>query len=356
MAVALVVLASCSYEEVEREIGYKGQARLNPWLAAERFAESSGFEVVSSGMWQEPEWRDSVWFVPGILVGNQVFAGKLTDWMDDGGHLVLLLENAESETNDWGFAPTTPPVIEPPLRKLIEDAGIVMTEDHTSSLIKADYGGRGYIVDANPRVRVKTGTNEPGVVASVEYGDGRLTVVADARMFRNRWISEDQHAELFAAILKDADNQWRAGFMRGSGLSFWKLLGSQLWPILIALGAWLVFWLWRCFGRFGPLEADDEPNNLRGYDHHLEALGGFLWEIDHAAALLEPLRARITEHGHHHCARAGRPESEFLDFLADRAGIPRDHVARAMAATAPKDAASLTLITADLQKIIHTLS
>jgi len=357
IAFTLFALAGCSYEEIEREIGYKGRARVNPWLAAERFAEASGFEVVSSGSWQEPEWRDSIWFVPGILVSNQLFARKLGEWMDDGGHLVLLLENAESETNDWGFGSTTTPVLDPPLRDLIENAGITISEDKPRAVIKATYGGGDFDVDAKPGRRVKSGDDsEPGLIASVAHGRGRLTVVADAGMFRNRWISGHQHADLLAAILNDADKQWRAGFMRGSGLSFWTLLGAHFWPVLIAFAAWLVFWLWRCFGRFGPLESADEPNNLRGYDHHLEALGGFHWEIDHATALLAPLRNRITEHGHHLCARVGRPESELFDFIADRAGLAPEHVARAMADTPPKDAASLTLITSDLQKIITNLS
>jgi len=356
MAAALLGLVGCTYQEVERETGYKGRARLNPWLAAEQFAEASGYEVISSGTWQDPDWQDSVWFVPGMLVGNQLFVRKLTDWMADGGHLVLLLENADSETNDWGFSPSIPPVIEPPLRGLIEGAGITISGESKGLVIKADYGDRSFNVDASPRVRVKANDDaESGVIASTRYGDGRLTVVADARMFRNRYISEDEHAALFAAILNDADSQWRAGFMRGSGISFWGLLGSQLWPLLIALGAWLVFWLWRSFGRFGPLEAADEPNNLRGYDHHLEALGGFHWEIDRAAGLLAPVRGRIIEHGHHLCARAGRPESELHELLAERTGLPRDHVAQSLGAASPGDAATLTRITSDLQKILHTI-
>lgn len=357
IAVMLLASAGCSYKEVEREIGYKGPARLNPWLAAERFAEATGFEVVSSGTWQEPDWRDSVWFVPGMLVGNQLFARKLSEWMDEGGHLVLLLENAESETNDWGFQRSAPPVIEPPLRDLIEGAGITISDgDDLPSLIAAEYGGRSFIVNADPQVRVHIGdTAEPGVLASTNHGEGRITVVADARMFRNRYIDADEHAALLAAILNDADKQWRAGFMRGSGTSFWGLLADHLWPLLIALGAWLVFWLWRCFGRFGPLEAADEPNNLRGYDHHLEALGGFHWEIDRAAGLLAPVRARIAEHGHHLRTRAGRPETELHEFLAERAGLPRDHVAQALANSPPNDAATLTRITTDLQKILHSI-
>ena len=42
MAAAALALTACEYTEVEREIGYKGKARVNPWLAAERFAGRMG--------------------------------------------------------------------------------------------------------------------------------------------------------------------------------------------------------------------------------------------------------------------------------------------------------------------------
>ena len=359
IALAVLALAGCSYQDIEREIGYKGAARVNPWLAAERFAEAAGFNVISSPSWQEPTWRESVWFIPGMLVENRMFARQLTEWLDEGGHLVVLLENAESSTSDWQFRRPPPPPLEPPLRDLIEHAGIRFTGQADRSptpVITANYRNRSFRIDSSPHIRVlaRSENGEPGTIATVHHGLGRLTVVADAQIFRNRWIDSAEHADLLAAILSDADTAGSAGFMRGSGLSFWKLLGTHLWPVLIAFGAWLVFWLWRSFGRFGPLEAANEPNNIRGYDHHLEALGGFQWEIDHATGLLAPLRARIVERGHHLAARAGRPETEFHDVLAARTGIPRDHIVRTLdATTPPRDAASLTHITADLQKILH---
>ena len=359
ITLAALALASCSYEDVEREIGYKGTARVNPWLAAERFAETSGFEVISTPSWQEPTRRESIWFIPAILIENQMFARQLTEWLDDGGHLVVFLENAESGTSDWQFRSSTPPVLSRPLRDLIEGAGISLTEQTDRvppPVITAKYRNRDFRIDSSPhtRVLVRGDDGEPGAIASVHYGLGRLTVVADARIFRNRWIDTAEHADHLAAILGDADPTGAAGFMRGSGLSFWRLLGTHLWPVLIAFAAWLIFWLWRCFGRFGPLEAADEPNNIRGYDHHLEALGGFQWEIDHATGLLAPLRARIIESGHHLAARAGRPESEFHDLLATRTGIPRENISRALdPSNTPRDAASLTHLTADLQKILH---
>jgi hypothetical protein len=354
-AICALLFSSCSYEEYEREIGYKGKARVNPWLAAERFAKASGFEVVSSPTWQEPTWEDSVWFVPGMHLGNKTFIRQLETWMDDGGHLVVLLDNAESEANDWGrrFMPTVP---EPALLAFLERSGIVLSEG-ADAATTAEFEGRSFRVEATSMKRVRARASEAGagVVATTRHGLGRLTVVADARVFRNRWIDKEEHAALLDALLGESDDAWRAGFIRGSGLTFWGLLGSTLWPVLIAFAAWLMFWLWRCFGRFGPLEAVDEPNNLRGYDTHLEALGGFHWELNRAADLLAPLRARIIERAHHVAARGGRADADVLDVLAERAGMPRDEVARAMAATAPKDAATLTRTTANLQHLLHKI-
>ena len=51
----LLVLGSCDYREVEREIGYKGRARVHPWLAAERFVAAMGYPVRPEISWTAPD-------------------------------------------------------------------------------------------------------------------------------------------------------------------------------------------------------------------------------------------------------------------------------------------------------------
>ena len=63
-------LTACDYTEVKREIGYKGKARINPWLAAERFAARYDREVRSLASWTAPACEDAVWFVPASLAGQ----------------------------------------------------------------------------------------------------------------------------------------------------------------------------------------------------------------------------------------------------------------------------------------------
>ena len=43
-----LALTACDHTEVKREIGYKGKARVNPWLAAERFCAAVHSPIVLS--------------------------------------------------------------------------------------------------------------------------------------------------------------------------------------------------------------------------------------------------------------------------------------------------------------------
>lgn len=358
MLFAALCLTACDYTEVKREIGYKGKARINPWLAAERFTARHDREVRSLASWVAPDGADIAWFVPASVLNNQSYIRNVEEWVEDGGHLVILVENADSETNDWSGS-ASDPTLEPVLVRMLQRVGIELDAgDFSKNEVKAteiEFRGKSYRVDARSTSRVAAGDGKPGVFASARRGQGRLTVITDARMFRNRWIGDHEHAALLAALIESSDYEGSVGFLRGSGLSLWGLLGKHLWPVLAGLGLLGFFWLWKSLSRFGPIEAADGVSTLRGYEHHLEALGDFQWRLDRAVALLAPLRAQIVERGQRISVRAGRRDDDFFQFLADRAEIPRERVFRALAETAPADSATLTRTAADLQKLLQVL-
>lgn len=358
LAAAALALGACNYTEVEREIGYKGKARVNPWLAAERFVQRMDREVRSVISWTAPTWEDAVWMVPASILNNVSFTRRMEVWVRDGGHLILLVEHADEETNDW-LDGSHSPVLEPALLVMLERAGIAL-DVHGSSVGGATaevivFDGRSYKVDAGSKATVAVAGARPGVFASLAAGDGRITVVTDGRLFRNRWIGENEHAALLHALIGATDYHAAVGFMRGSGLSLWVLLRRHLGPVLLALGLWVALWLWKNLARFGPLEAASAPPVLRGYTHHLEALGDFQWRLDRAASLLAPLRLQILELGQRTCQHAGCRDGDVHQFLADRAGLPRERVAKALADAAPADPAALTRTTADLQQLLEAL-
>ena len=356
-AVALS-LTACDYKDVVHEIGYKGKARINPWLAAERFCARSGKKVRSLASWTAPGWEDAVWFLPASILNNESFSKQLEKWVSDGGHLVLLIEHADPETSDWSES-TGELEREPALTRMLERMGVTLKDrGNAKEETKADrieFDGRSFEVNAKSNASVALIGRDPGVFASVENGDGRLTVITDGRIFRNRWIADKDHAALMDSLIRITEDGGEVAFMRGSNISLWGLLGKHLWPVLAGLGLLTGLWLWKNFSRFGPIEATTEPSLLRGYDHHLEALGDFQWRLDRASTLLAPMRGQIVELGQRICTRAGRRDEDFFQFLADRAGIPRERVFRALAEAAPADSAILTRTTADLQVLLQVL-
>lgn len=354
MMAAALALTACDYTEVEREVGYKGKARINPWLAAERFVGRMGRETRSVISWTAPEWEDAVWMLPATVLNNESFTRRMEDWVRGGGHLILLVEHADAETNDWSRHDVTPE-LEPALFSMLRRTGIDLDKGVKASSEKITFESETFRVDAKSDVSVKTAGGTPGVFASVECGDGRITVLTDGRLFRNRWIGDHDHAALLDALVESMDYDGAVGIMRGSGLSLWALLREHLWPVLLGLGVLVVLWLWKNLTRFGPVETAAVPQELRGFEHHLEALGDFQWRLDRAASLLAPLREQIVELGQRTSMRAGRRDDDFFQFLADRAGLPRERVFRALAEAAPADAAILTRTTADLQQLLKVL-
>jgi hypothetical protein len=351
----IIALVSCEYTEEKREVGYKGKALTNPWLAAERFcAARSGEEVRSVLSWQSLDWNDSLCIMPASILSNESFVRQTEDWVAGGGHLVLLIENADAGTSDWSTSELQPTLDEPVIG-MLDRVGITFESEKNSSATKIELGGESFNVMADSQTSVRHNGEESGVFASVESGDGRVTALTDSRIFRNRWIADHDHAGLLEQLIGISEFSGNIVFIRGSSLSLWSLLVKHLWAVLLALGVVLVLWLWKNFTRFGPLEASEGPAVLRGYDHHLEALGDFQWRVDRAAGLLAPLRAQILERGQRVATRAGRRDDDFFQFLADRAQISRERVHRALVEAAPADAAILTRTTADLQLLLQVL-
>jgi hypothetical protein len=354
LALALCSLTACDYTEIERETGYKGKARVNPWLAAERFIEQSGGHVLPVISWTEPGVDESVWMIPSSVLDNESFIRRIGQWVGMGGHLILLVENTDAATNDW-MGRHLPPVIAPALRSLLERAGIILETTGGAHAGSIHYNGTSYRVQADSRAAVSSGGRDGGVFVSEKSGAGRITVITDARIFRNRWIDEQEHAALLAALVDSGGFIGTVGIMRGAGLSFWKMLREHLAPVLLGMAAWLLLWLWRNMSRFGPIEQETPAAASHGYEHHLEALGHFHWKLDHGAALIAPLRERVAESAHRVFVSSGSAGGDPQRFLAERAGLPAGRVARALSQQAPGDANTLAVVTADLQQMQQAL-
>jgi hypothetical protein len=241
---------------------------------------------------------------------------------------------------------------------MLGNAGLTLEETPRAGITrdKLVVDGRAFDAETKSGWQVKRAEGEGETFASIEYGEGRISVLTDASPIRNRKIDAKQHAAFLLELVEMSPYSGDVVFLRGHTLSLWTLLVEKATPALIGLGLVIAFWLWKNLTRFGPLEAAEAPSPLRGYDHHLEALGDFHWRLDRGAALLAPLRTEILERCHQLQARTGRLDADIFALLAERAGVSRERIARALSEPAPADAAVFTRTVSDLQRILATFS
>lgn len=351
----VLLLVSCEWETYEKEVGYRGPARVNPWLAAERFAGRMGYDVVSEKRWRKPRENDAIWFVPSAMLRTRSYAGPLEEWAKDGGHVVLLLDHASATRDDWAEHPAPYFELEIPVREWFGRLGVKIITPPKSTGGTVKIGGEHYSTTAGFRKVIDPGDGKPVAVHTVRTGYGAVTLVGDAAFLRNRWLGEGENAAALAAILALKHDAGTVVFLRGNAASLWEMVRKFLWAPLVGLGIGVGIWLWRNLVRFGPIDHAPEVAVLRGYEHHLAALGNFQWKVDRAESLMRPLRETIVENGQRLAMTVGRRDDSLFDFLADRAAISPEEVRRALTMKNPADGADLTSITATLQKLLQVL-
>ncbi len=355
-----LMLAGCGGSHTTRteETGYKGKAKLDAYLAAARFLERMDYTVIN-----KPGWPDldevAVMLVPASVLSTDAYVREVKSWVAGGGHLICLVENAESFHDDWRrsgsfrYLPDDE-AVPASLGAWLKEEGL--TFSNAGGPVEAkrlQAGGERYEVFAESSVGVQIGNRARRALAQAEVGEGLVTVMTDARPFRNRYIGDHDHAALLLALVEMSPYWGDIAIIRDGGLSLWTMLWRHGWPALVGLLAVTVFWLWKNMPRFGPLRREEEPTSQRDYDHHLEALGDFQWRLDKGAAMLRPLRDSVLERA---LRLGGQHHGDVFEWLAQRAGITRERAERAMIHERPPDATSFSRVVADLQQLHLSLT
>ncbi len=94
----LVLLCACEghWEEVEKVTGYRGKARVNPFLAAERVLDDLGHEAERKLYLSKMPDYDAVMFLSAEGGLSEGRTKQVLDWVDSGGHLVYCLGGTRS--------------------------------------------------------------------------------------------------------------------------------------------------------------------------------------------------------------------------------------------------------------------
>lgn len=314
-----------NFERVEEEVyvGFKGEARTNPFLAAERFLnsrESPARSMVSlAGM---PRMDGT------LVIAGQRFdvgperAGQLLGWVRAGGHLVVRadtgLASDRAHTEDWlldklGVSARIVSV-EYPL--LPTDVDIPEADDYLQVMFSPSRVLASRTAQPDTRVRGEYGDH----LQRYQLGKGYLTVLSDTAFMQNRSIGCYDHA----AFLWHLTHYKRSGEIwlvyGGDMPPLWKWLWQHAWSVIVSAGVLLLAWFALHRRRFGPLIAEPALARRRLLDH-IKASGHFLWRNGRQTSLLKATRDALNQTllSRHPIWSSASPEA-LSGFLAERVG------------------------------------
>ncbi len=409
--VALFFL-SCEKREIEIPRGYRAEAARNSYLAAQRLLERMGTPVRGfadlSGISALPPEHATLFIPTSRQALGKARAQELLDWVERGGHLVVvswqlfddpnreadlvldpigirqyLNESADGESEGEGeegdeLELEPPPAPEPPphapdgprplitLASAVDDeqeapgpeiARAMFPDRETPLEVEFDPAFRFELAPAAKDREVFQIADANGAhLRTLRVGRGLVTALTDDYFLTQPKIERWDHAELV----------YRLAHFEGRSGPVWIVFGDDYprpltlvlrhaWMVVASALVLLALWLWSASRRFGPL-APDPPTERRELMEHVRASGRFQWRRDAAPALLaatrEALLARVRER---HPTLASAAPAEQAESLAELSGLSRASVQRALQFSNDTEAGRFAQDVATLEKIRRSL-
>lgn len=320
----LAIWMFSSMERVQERvwIGYRGEARDNPWLAAERLLERMGRP--SARARSVPQLKalpaDGMLVLPRRVSSiDRVEQLRLLEWVEGGGHLVLeaespgqsdpILEAAEVGRRAVTTAPrksSPKPPPPPPQSKETEGGGggggsaeAAATPKRPEGTVVARLPGAKAALTVQmplwrtlePKAALFTlADGDATWMVHLQRGAGRVTVLTELGFAQNGSIGQHDHAEFLWQLASLSPGRGAVTFFHSPAkLSLLDWLLQHAAAALGAAAALLALWLWRVVPRFGPIAPDPEPARKRLLDH-LRASGRFQWAAGGGPVLAEAAR------------------------------------------------------------------
>jgi hypothetical protein len=358
LPMAALLLSSCDtrkpirYEE--EIIGYKGAARFNPWLAAERMLTETGTPSATRPALTELPGGDTAIFLPADSIASRGEARRMLTWARGGGHLIVACSGTSRFHNDHDGAAEADLDRESPI---FRELGIAPAESRPDVSQKVEIDGMEYAMECPDRVAldvtgkpadVLAGDPAEAVLASFSHGIGRVTLLAGATPFRNYHIADADHASLLCALAALEPVQ-SVVFIARSEVNLWDMLKAYAWMPVLATALLIVLWLWRHLLRFGQAMPAD-TSAIRHFGTQLDEAGRFLSDRAGPAALLGPARRAVLQAASQRGLHQQAPD--FMDQLAARSGLTHSEVSTALLDATDKN---LIATAAALQKLQHSL-
>jgi hypothetical protein len=351
-ALALLWLATHLERVTETEqVRASGEARRNPFLAAQRLAARMG---LASGELKAAGDLDRLPAHAVLILPNRRQAlsppqrARLFGWVERGGHLILEAERlgvADPFLDALGVQRERAG----PRRG---EAGRVTLPHASRSFEVMGLGSRQRLAAPGAGVRTRVDTAWGLQLVQIGRGHGLVTLATDLAFAENPLIGAADNAEFFWQLARSLpESRALLVFNRIERLSLWEWMTEHAHATLVAGAALLALWLWRIGPRFGPIAADPEPARRRLLDH-LRASGRFHWTHHGRARLIDAARdACLSRLARTHPGFATLPAEERARQFAAYAGMSEADARRLLAPGAALRGAEFIALVHALQQV-----
>ena len=271
--------------------GFRGEARINRFLAAELLLREVGVEADSLETLEPldwlPDYGDTIFTRASATHAVSGPRDLLIDWTSSGGHLIILL-------------PYQPDPLTYDLLARF-DVAVVELDEPPQSLDEGESGNGeqfDYILDleaayqrltlVNEKAFISTLSDNAGIVAARRtFGDGYVTVVAEDSFFGNRDLAQEDHARLLLDIVAGYVDPGKVWFVYDASFTpLWRLIWNNAPFAVLGLLLCLIVSMWAVMPAFGPVIME-QRSSRRSIIEHIRAAGTFVWKLRGASKLGE---------------------------------------------------------------------
>ncbi len=311
----------------EKYVGYQGEARYNPLLAAQRLLKKMHIDVKAvhhlPNIEHSLQQGDVLFLIQSHRPLSASKSKALLAWVARGGHALLVSNTLHNQQNF---------VADPTLESLqVEqfDLGLDTEAVRQAGPVAVKLNKNSFHVNFHPDYILSLSeTSKDGSIVlrhllHLGHGEGDVTLLTDAWFLHNARIGELDHAAFFWALLNLQQRPQRVwlvyplsknlvdsaetrrkptqgGYCEDCEDSefaaqtppLWQILWKNVWYVMISLLTLLLFALWRATRRFGSLLAPPSEQR-RSLLEHIEASGEFFWRSGQANQLLRGLRQSV---------------------------------------------------------------
>jgi len=353
------------------------QARANHFLAGQELLEGRDVPVTSvTGVPFNLEKNDTMFLDTARETVGKTQSRRLLDWIKAGGHLIV-----------------TPPGEDVKTDHLFEALGVYSGEDHFEErmgiempgvdrtlMVKFEFLDRGpkavSAYDKNKRdpdlkayayrpvvSDEREGLVESGPVEAPFYsawplGQGRVTVLGDARFLYNDQIDQADHMLIFwnlATVNREGDSGmvWLIRQDEIPPLYIW--IWNKASHLVLAGLLILMVWMWSASRRLGPIQQEQGLDRRRLMEH-IEASAIFYWRSGQGQVLVASVRDAVGRQISRRCPQWNHIEKEELyQNLAELTKLSLAEVKVAMTASQYREANQVKRCIMHLEQIRREL-